>query len=198
MRRKQRTGSGSGVPEIVGAMEHQDHGGITTQSAFAGYIVPVRGDVSECGGGMNRIDAESETFVVEATPIDMRQASRGATMTNNRSSGSTGGAPGTGIGCPGDAPPITSTDGGGAGVPSIVSRMVVRRLTPVECERLQGFEDGYTAIPYRGKPAADGPRYKALGNSMAVPVMRWIGRRIDAVAVRESCIAAGTFRGGND
>jgi DNA (cytosine-5)-methyltransferase 1 len=57
----------------------------------------------------------------------------------------------------------------------------VRRLTPRECERLQGFPDDYTAVPYRGKPAADGPRYKALGNSMAVPVMRWIGERIAAV-----------------
>jgi DNA (cytosine-5)-methyltransferase 1 len=57
--------------------------------------------------------------------------------------------------------------------------MQVRRLTPVECERLQGFPDGYTLVPHRGKPAADGPRYKSLGNSMAVPVMAWIGRRID-------------------
>jgi len=56
--------------------------------------------------------------------------------------------------------------------------MAVRRLTPTECERLQGFPDGYTLVPYRGKPAADGPRYKALGNSFAVPVIRWIGRRI--------------------
>jgi DNA (cytosine-5)-methyltransferase 1 len=57
----------------------------------------------------------------------------------------------------------------------------VRRLTPVECERLQGFPDNFTRIPWRNKPAAecpDGPRYKALGNSMAVPVMRWIGQRI--------------------
>ena len=54
----------------------------------------------------------------------------------------------------------------------------VRRLTPRECERLQGFPDDYTLTPHRGKPAADGPRYKALGNSMAVPVMRWIGERI--------------------
>lgn len=57
----------------------------------------------------------------------------------------------------------------------------VRRLTPTECERLQGFPDGYTQVPYRGKPASDGPRYKALGNSMAVPVMRWIGDRIAMV-----------------
>jgi len=59
--------------------------------------------------------------------------------------------------------------------------MRVRRLTPRECERLQGFPDDWTLVPYRGKPASDGPRYKALGNSMAVPVMRWIGERIAAV-----------------
>jgi len=62
--------------------------------------------------------------------------------------------------------------------------MAVRRLTPLECERLQGFPDNYTKIPYRGKPAEkcpDGPRYKALGNSMAVPVMRWIGEGIQQV-----------------
>ena len=59
--------------------------------------------------------------------------------------------------------------------------MSVRRLTPRECERLQGFPDDYTLIMYRKKPAADGPRYKALGNSMAVPVMRWIGQRIQEV-----------------
>ena len=58
----------------------------------------------------------------------------------------------------------------------------VRRLAPRECERLQGFPDDYTLISYRGKAAADGPRYKALGNSMAVPVMRWIGRRIAQVS----------------
>lgn len=61
--------------------------------------------------------------------------------------------------------------------------MVVRRLTPVECERLQGFPDNFTRIPWRNKSATecpDGPRYKALGNSMAVPVMRWIGERIHA------------------
>lgn len=63
-------------------------------------------------------------------------------------------------------------------------QMAVRRLTPTECERLQGFPDNFTCIPYRGKPAdqcPDGPRYKALGNSMAVPCMRWIGERIQLV-----------------
>jgi DNA (cytosine-5)-methyltransferase 1 len=56
--------------------------------------------------------------------------------------------------------------------------MHVRRLTPVECERLQGFPDGWTDIRPNGKDTPDSPRYKALGNSMAVPVMRWIGMRI--------------------
>jgi DNA (cytosine-5)-methyltransferase 1 len=66
--------------------------------------------------------------------------------------------------------------------PEPAARMVVRRLTPRECERLQGFPDDFSRIPWKNKPAGDcpdGPRYKALGNSMAVPVMRWIGRRID-------------------
>lgn len=80
---------------------------------------------------------------------------------------------------------LTSTDvhavcwnGEGIGV---ATTNVVRKLTPVECERLQGFPDDYTKIPYRNKPAddcPDSPRYKALGNSMAVPVMRWIGERV--------------------
>jgi DNA (cytosine-5)-methyltransferase 1 len=68
-----------------------------------------------------------------------------------------------------------------AEVQAVASQWAVRRLTPTECERLMGFPDGYTQVPYRGKPAADGNRYKALGNSMAVNVMRWIGRRIEMV-----------------
>ena len=65
-----------------------------------------------------------------------------------------------------------------AAPPTIAMLGFVRRITPREAERLQGFPDDYTLIPYRGKPAADGPRYKALGNSFAVPVIRWIGERI--------------------
>lgn len=87
--------------------------------------------------------------------------------------------------------PILKCGGDGAMVvseigdkPAGVNPMLVRRLTPLECERLQGFPDGHTLIAWKGKPAEecpDGPRYKAIGNSMAVPVMRWIGRRIAAV-----------------
>ena len=74
-----------------------------------------------------------------------------------------------------------STGGGkpGQGYPAALVGMQVRRLTPRECERLQGFPDDYTLVQVRGKRAADGPRYKALGNSMAVPVMAHIGRQID-------------------
>lgn len=61
----------------------------------------------------------------------------------------------------------------------VQSGLKVRRLTPTECERLQGFPDGWTAVAHRGKPAADGPRYRALGNSMAVPVIAWIGKQIE-------------------
>jgi DNA (cytosine-5)-methyltransferase 1 len=62
-----------------------------------------------------------------------------------------------------------------------ISQSRVRRLSPRECERLQGFSSSFTKVPYRGKTAEecpDGPRYKALGNSIAVPVLRWIGDRI--------------------
>lgn len=64
---------------------------------------------------------------------------------------------------------------------AIAGNTIVRKLTPVECERLQGFPDDWTKVPYRGKSAddcPDSPRYKAIGNSMAVPVMRWIGKRL--------------------
>ena len=73
----------------------------------------------------------------------------------------------------------------------VTQHMAVRRLTPVECERLQGFPDTWTQIPWRKKPAEecpDGPRYKALGNSMAVPVMAWIGKRIDREVSNEKTL----------
>jgi DNA (cytosine-5)-methyltransferase 1 len=230
------------------------------------------------------MDFESETFVTQCIPIDMRQASRGETMTNNRAPDlSSGGAPGTGIGKDGDpspslanshtpaiavtvgfyanesgndaaeniAPTLRSMGKGGQNSPAIAfsckdsgadateetaptlrsmnfdkshanaggqaaiafnlrgredgaqaevsdvaslrsasggssrsytaTEFAVRRLTVEECESLQGFSRGYTNVPYRGKPAADGPRYAAIGNAMAVPVMLWIGQRIAAV-----------------
>ena len=75
----------------------------------------------------------------------------------------------------------TNANATGRNTPKVQTGMAVRRLTPRECERLQGFPDDYTLVPYRGKPACDGPRYKAIGNSWAVPCARWIGERIKMV-----------------
>jgi site-specific DNA-cytosine methylase len=77
--------------------------------------------------------------------------------------------------------------GGGCATVAVAQSMTVRRLTPRECERLQAFPDDYTRIPWRKRDAADcpdGPRYKALGNSMAVNCMEWIGERIAAWEAR--------------
>jgi DNA (cytosine-5)-methyltransferase 1 len=78
---------------------------------------------------------------------------------------------------------LTSSEGGthADSKPRIAYSGGVRRLTPEECESLQGFPRGFTAITYRNKPAADGPRYSALGNSMGCNVMRWLGTRIQMV-----------------
>jgi DNA (cytosine-5)-methyltransferase 1 len=79
---------------------------------------------------------------------------------------------------------VTIKGDGGGSKPHVQYAMTVRRLTPRECERLQGFPDDYTLIPWRKKQAEDcpdGPRYKALGNSMAVNCMSWIGERIAAL-----------------
>jgi len=79
------------------------------------------------------------------------------------------------------SPTLGAADSGSNRTPTLMQLMSVRRLTPVECERLMGFPDNYTAIPWRGKSAElcpDGPRYKALGNSWAVNCARWVGTRI--------------------
>ncbi|AWF33620.1 phage N-6-adenine-methyltransferase [Klebsiella oxytoca] len=94
------------------------------------------------------------------------------------------------------SPTLTSASSGTNLTPAVMCGVSVRRLMPVECERLQGFPDNHTLISWRGKEAAecpDGPRYRAIGNSMAVPVMRWIGERIaDALPVKKS---AGDYGG---
>ena len=64
---------------------------------------------------------------------------------------------------------------------SVYEKRGVRRLMPIECERAQGLPDNYTLVPHRGKMAKDTPRYQSIGNSLAVPVVRWIGERIDFV-----------------
>ena len=81
------------------------------------------------------------------------------------------------------SPPVLTRTGAMAAddrTPCILDGGTARRATPLEWERAMGFPDNWTLVPHRGKPAADGPRYKAIGNSMAVPCMRWIGERIQA------------------
>ena len=82
---------------------------------------------------------------------------------------------------PGEQATALRASQGGGNKPHVLTN-AVRRLTPIECARLQGFPDDYLDITYRGKPAADGPKYKAIGNSMAVPVVRWILSRIEAIS----------------
>lgn len=94
--------------------------------------------------------------------------------------------PGLGGGADGDPADTLQASGPGAIGPA----SAVRRLTPRECERLQGFPDDFTLVPYRGRTMVDGPRYKMLGNSMAVPVMTWIGERIAKVEQFAGSIAA--------
>lgn len=120
-------------------------------------------------GGHSKSHANAGVMPAVAYPLQEVGKRTGASTSDVRA----------GVGIGGQSDPMFTLQAGaqhGVGVPS-----AVRRLTPRECERLQGFPDDYTLIPYRNGMAADGPRYKALGNSMAVPVMRWIGERIAAV-----------------
>jgi DNA (cytosine-5)-methyltransferase 1 len=103
-------------------------------------------------------------------PLNTQLGLRGPDVSNSLREG-------VGIGNVGD-PAFTLQASHGHGV---ITPSQVRRLTPIECERLQGFPDNYTDIRLNDKQTPDGPRYKAMGNSMAVPVMNWIGRRIQMV-----------------
>lgn len=160
-------GGGAGVPSVL-----TFHG---TQDPCANY-----GDTSPtigCNQGQEACIAFHENQRGEVTVNDTAGALKVG-----------GGKPGQGY--PAIAYNLRGRDGGAMPEPTDVASIRaasggssrtyvgVRRLTPIECERLQGFPDGWTAIPFRGKTAADGPRYRSLGNSMAVPVMRWIGQRI--------------------
>jgi len=172
-------GTGRGTPlvpvvfKVRGGVEREDGSRGSTnigKQAGKGYL-----------GSEERaftLAAAQDQFVAQPIPIH-DQATRHAGKRGNNQDGK---GNGLGIGQPGDpAPTLTKGDKHAVAQP-VAPAMQVRRLTPVECERLQGFPDGYTNIPWRKKPEApDGPRYKALGNSMAVPCMRWIGERIAEV-----------------
>lgn len=117
-------------------------------------------DGAHNGGGLNGQDAYSGRIIPVA--FATQHTSKGWDLENGT--------------CP--TLHVPSKTGGGQPHACIDSDMAVRRLTPTECARLQGFPDDHTAIVYRGKPAADGPQYKALGNSMAIPCIKWIMDRM--------------------
>lgn len=137
-------------------------------------------------------DFESETFLVQAVSPTIGRGSGGRTPGMDADGAGNGLIP-VAFDCKaggdtalsmGDIPGTLRGEGHGGGHAAAMVGMSVRRLTPLECERLQGFPDNYTRIPYRGKPAEecpDGPRYKAIGNSMAERCMNWLGRRIELV-----------------
>jgi DNA (cytosine-5)-methyltransferase 1 len=133
-------------------------GGLGTDFDCDGGLIASTGDVSHClnAGDMGRQDYETETLVASVAE-NQRGELYLSDVTNALAQA--GGKP-------------------GQGYAATIQGMRVRRLIPVECERLQGFRDNYTLVPFRGRPMSDGQRYKMLGNSMAVPVMRWIGERI--------------------
>jgi DNA (cytosine-5)-methyltransferase 1 len=112
--------------------------------------------------------ADNGSLFVQATPINTQLGLRGADTSNSSREG-------VGIGNEGDPSFTLQANHSHA----VAHGMMVRRLTPIECARLMGFPDDYLDITYRGKPAADGPKYRAVGNSWAVPVVRWIGEQIN-------------------
>ncbi len=180
--------------------------GADDNQAQAGHLLAFGGgntggniDVAACLTAKGqRIDFEVETFAVHGTQDADTNLDIAHTLGRNhgqenaifsepftlairgRNEGSTVEIRNDGV-----ANALLTPNGGraGMGVGAISWGMQVRRLMPVECERLQGFPDNHTQISWRGKEATecpDGPRYRAIGNSMAVPVMRWIGERIAA------------------
>jgi DNA (cytosine-5)-methyltransferase 1 len=164
---------GSSISVVTGAITARFGGNaMGAPEVDAGMYLPVWSSSDQ---------ANAERAVNMAGTLNCNQGQRGGIITAMQSVGfySNLGSQGGGVGI--DASPTLKRDS--SSVAGVATAMQVRRLTPVECERLQGFPDGYTNIPWRKKPESpDGPRYKALGNSMAVPVMAWIGKRIQQVS----------------
>lgn len=168
-------GTGRGtplVPEIACALQECDSKG-SDSSTKGGHLIPF--DTTQITSDKNYSNPKGGD---PCHPL-AAGAHAPAVAFERRMTRTTGGQPQEELnGC------LRADENSGDGAPCVATPMAVRRLTPRECERLQGFPDDYTLIPYRNKTAADcpdGPRYKALGNSMAVPVIQWIGKQIQLV-----------------
>ena len=156
-------GRDKGGPNGIGVAENAPMFTLTKTDVHAvAHAFKVRGGCE--GGGKGYLGQDEKAFTL-STVQDQQVAVLGGQHPNA--------AVGENI-----SPTLTNAMGAGGGHVPIIGSMAVRRLTPVECERLQGFPDNYTNIKDN---CPDGPRYKALGNSMAVPVMKWIGKRIQMV-----------------
>lgn len=156
------------LPDVVGALSDGAHmgGGLNGQDAYTGRIFPV-----PVAFGIDEEQNATEEYFGCLKAREKSGGFQGAVAFHNRQDPDVSGDV---------THPLGAKDNGMA----IQEQMAVRRLTPRECERLQGFPDDYTRIAWRNKApedCPDGPRYKALGNSMAVPVLAWIGRRIQEV-----------------
>lgn len=151
--------SGGGQPQCV-AFANRTRNGVKVPEVMQGGVVPA---LTNPGGG-GRSDAVN--VAVPASGVDFQNCS------------TTGEVRGTLMG-------EAQKKGGEAGH-GVMMPMAVRRLTPTECAYLQGFPADYLDVTFRKKPAADGPRYRALGNSMAVPCMWWLGYRIDKATRRDN------------
>ena len=176
-------GTGRGVPLVMatgqssaGASPGVDQSPTLSCNHEAPILVRMR--EGKEGGGKGPLVSEDQSLTL-ATGNDQVLAYGSAQHTTGHQGDRVVGS--------GDVHPALSAQGGnnGGGSGALMHHgMQVRRLTPVECARLQGFPDDYLDITFRGKPAADGPKYKALGNSWAVPVVRYIGERIQEVTTR--------------
>jgi DNA (cytosine-5)-methyltransferase 1 len=161
-------------PEVVGPVTESKgrNGGASNDDVTANHSICVNARETPVSINDKSLPLGAQDRGHAVYPINTMAALRDQGADQNRQT--------FGIGADGDPVPTLSK----AHSHAIATGMQVRRLTPRECERLQGMPDDHTRIPWRNKPAEDcpdTPRYKAIGNSMAVPVMRWIGERIQMV-----------------
>ena len=171
--RKERKKTPLGIDNIVGALCARDYKGISADNAGEGKIIveslAIQGNlIGRDKGGPNGIGVAENSPMFTLTKTDVHAVAHAFKVRGGSGNGGKGY-----LGQDEQAFTLSTVQD-----QQISQGMAVRRLTPVECERLQGFPDNYTNIKDN---CPDGPRYKALGNSMAVPVMRWIGSRIQMV-----------------
>ena len=190
--------SGAFIPDLGATLSGSDGG--KNEMNRPGALVAYGGnrtsgpiDVAPAVNTNERYDFESEAMIVG--PLQAGQDGHGHAMTTQQAAESghlvafdraRGHA---GVDALEITPPLRAMSGAegrpnGGGMPGVAYGATVRRLTPVECERLMDMPDNYTRIPWRGKPAEqcpDGPRYRAIGNSIAVTVLEWLGKRIEMV-----------------